>query len=133
MKQDLTKQQQFNLELGQRVRNERKAQHLTIAKLAEKAGLSSVYISKIEHGKCTITTETLIKLCNALEISADYLVNNTQAHTNVILERLQKRLHSYPEEQQKIYREIIHSIIMYHVDTAAKEREAANNQKQTKR
>lgn len=62
------------VEIGKRISQTRKAQGLTQENLAEQIGLSMQSVSCIELGKKGVRPENLIKICEALEVSADYLL-----------------------------------------------------------
>ena len=61
-------------EIGRRVRLQRDLLGLSREKLAEKAELSSQFISDIEYGHKRMSITTLYKVSQALEVSADYLL-----------------------------------------------------------
>lgn len=60
--------------MGERIRKIRKGKKLTQKKLADKVGTSSCVISKWETGERFMNTFNLINICEALEVSADYLL-----------------------------------------------------------
>lgn len=60
--------------LGKRLKEERLKNELSQERLAEKAGLSSVYISHIECGTAKASLESLVKICNALGITPDLVL-----------------------------------------------------------
>ncbi len=60
--------------IAQRIRQKRKAAHLSIEQLAEKAGISTSYLAYIESGNRRPTLETLDKLAVALELPVSDLV-----------------------------------------------------------
>lgn len=60
-------------EIGVRISQARKAAKLTQKQFSEKIGLSEKYISKIEKGG-NITLNTLINMCNVLEIDSVFLI-----------------------------------------------------------
>lgn len=53
--------------IGKRLKNCRKERRLTQEMLAEKVGITVVYLSKIENGRVHPTLELLDDLCNALQ------------------------------------------------------------------
>ena len=53
--------------IGKRLKNCRKERCLTQEMLAEKVGITVVYLSKIENGRVHPTLELLDDLCNALQ------------------------------------------------------------------
>ena len=60
-------------QIGKRIANRRHTLGLTQAELAEHAGMSATYTGNIERGaKCSI--ETLMKLCQALDVTPDFLL-----------------------------------------------------------
>ena len=61
-------------EMGKRISMRRKQLGLTQEELAEKAGLTSQTISTAETGSKALRPANIVKLCSALEISADYLL-----------------------------------------------------------
>ena len=61
-------------QMGSRLIARRKQCRLTQEELAEKTGLTTQTISTAETGKKALRPENIIKLCAALEISADYLL-----------------------------------------------------------
>lgn len=55
--------------LGKKIQKRRKAMKLTQERLAEKAGISLVYMGYIEQGKYAPSLEVLERLAKALDIS----------------------------------------------------------------
>lgn len=64
----------FLIDMGNRISTQRKELHLTQEQLAEKMGLSLQSISCIELGKKAIRPENLANLCNHLGVSSDYIL-----------------------------------------------------------
>ena len=60
--------------LGESVRSERKKAGLSQEKLAEKADLSTVFISRIERGVESPSVDSLVKIARALRIKVRDLV-----------------------------------------------------------
>jgi transcriptional regulator with XRE-family HTH domain len=60
--------------LGEAVRSARKAAELSQERLAEKSGLSTVFISRIERGKESPTIDSLVKIAHALKIKVHDLI-----------------------------------------------------------
>lgn len=61
-------------QMGERIYHRRKLLKLTQEEMAEKMGVSTQMISNLELGKKAIRPENLIKLCEVLNISADYIL-----------------------------------------------------------
>lgn len=65
------------LEMGERVRIARTSRGLSREKLSEMLGISALFLGYIECGQRGMSIETLQKLCNALNVSADYILFGT--------------------------------------------------------
>lgn len=63
--------------LGARVRQQRELNDLTQAELAEKVNVSTSFIGHIERGEKKASVETLVALCNAMEISPLILLRDS--------------------------------------------------------
>ena len=63
-----------NREIGMRIRLARRDAGLTQEKLAEKIGVSTVFVSQLESGSRAPGLETLVKLSQTLHVSLDLLV-----------------------------------------------------------
>lgn len=61
-------------EIGQRIRRSREALGYSRETLSDKAELSNSFLSSIELGTGSCTAEYLKKLCQALGVSADYIL-----------------------------------------------------------
>ncbi|PIR25631.1 MAG: transcriptional regulator [Deltaproteobacteria bacterium CG_4_10_14_0_2_um_filter_43_8] len=65
--------------IGQKIRNNRKSQNLTMFQLAVKSGVSSEYIGKLERENITnIGIETLQKIATALGVTLRDLIPENQ-------------------------------------------------------
>lgn len=62
------------LAMGMRIQQARKTANLTQMQFAEKIGVSTQYISDLERGIVGCSTATLIKICDTLSVSADYIL-----------------------------------------------------------
>lgn len=63
-----------SLEIGQRIASRRKQLGLTQEQAAELSGLSHQFFACVERGLKNIRAENVIKLSNALNVSADYIL-----------------------------------------------------------
>ena len=73
---------QINIEIGGRIRKQREALGMTREQLAAAADLSFPFMGDIELGRKGISPLSIQKLCDALHISADYLVRNRELNTD---------------------------------------------------
>ncbi len=62
--------------LGQRLRDARKKKGYTQQALADKAEIGAVYLGEIERGIKFPSINSFIKIIEALEISADYILRD---------------------------------------------------------
>ena len=60
--------------MGFRIAQRRQSLGLKQAQLAKTVGISAKYISDIETGKRRPSLETLVKICEALRITPDYVI-----------------------------------------------------------
>ena len=65
---------EFLCEMGKRISKRRKELGMTQEDLAEKAGLTSQTVSTAETGTKALRPQNIVKLCKALETSADYVL-----------------------------------------------------------
>lgn len=63
--------------IGQRIASARKARNLTQEQLAELSGASYQTISSAELDKKSLRAENIIKISQALVVSADYLLTGS--------------------------------------------------------
>jgi transcriptional regulator with XRE-family HTH domain len=61
--------------LGEAIRAERKKAGFSQEKLAEKASLSTVFISRVERGKESPSVDNVVKIAKALGVRVRELVN----------------------------------------------------------
>jgi len=66
-------------QMGERIYNRRKLLKFTQEELAEKMSVSTQMISNLELGKKAIRPENLIKLCEVLNVSSDYILTGTNS------------------------------------------------------
>lgn len=62
------------IEIGKRIRDYRVKNNLTQAQFSETLDVSTNFISEIETGKKNISLETLCRLCEKYDLSADYIL-----------------------------------------------------------
>ena len=60
--------------IGANIRAARKNKNLTIDTLSELAGISESFLGTIERGESSLSVETLVSICEALNVSADSML-----------------------------------------------------------
>ena len=86
---------------GDRIKNARERQKWTQEQLAEAAGISKGFLSDIENDKRNISSESALKIADALGISLDYLLRGESGER----ER-QRRPVSIPPELSRLAEEL---------------------------
>ncbi|MCM1025775.1 MAG: helix-turn-helix domain-containing protein [Roseburia sp.] len=69
----------LNIAIGERIKTAREEKGWTQEKLAEKINLSTQFISTIERGVAGASLETIINLCEVLNVSSEWLLCGRQA------------------------------------------------------
>ncbi len=96
-------------DLGRRIKQQRLLAEMTQEKLAEKAGISLSFLGHIERGTRKASLDTFVKLCNALEVSPNLLLQDSM-DDGLLGENTQ-----ISEPQRKLLREISNRIIEYNL------------------
>lgn len=104
-------------EMGVRLAERRKQRKLTQEQLAEMASTTTQTISTAETGRKALRPENILKLCQALEISPDYLLLGTISDADIAL--LSEKVKQLTPGQYRHLEEIID-----HYIAAINEREA---------
>lgn len=64
--------------IGERVRSYRIEKNMTQAEFAEIMDISINFLSEIENGKKGMSQDTICKLCNHFQVTADYILFGNQ-------------------------------------------------------
>lgn len=88
-------------ELGRRIAKRRKEKKIRQYKLAGDIGLSS-----IEAGRVTPSLEVLVKICDLLEVTPDYLLEGTM-HSNNVPKQIEEHLRLCKDEDVELVAEIV--------------------------
>lgn len=70
-------------ELGQRIAKRRKQNNIRQNALADILNISNNYLSSIERGKERPSLEILVRICNALQVTPDYLLMGNMHSNNI--------------------------------------------------
>lgn len=89
--------------LGKRIAAIRKKRNLTQEKLAEMTDLANNYISNIETGRSIPSLETIIKLCESLDVTPDeMLVGTSVRQENYIADATYEKLKKLDPRDRRI-------------------------------
>lgn len=97
------------LEMGQRIIERRKKLCLTQEALAEKGDMTTQFVSYAEAGKRAMRAENLLKVSQALGVSADYLLTGDIVDKDLLI--LSDKLRKLTPEQVRIIENIIDECI----------------------
>ncbi len=105
--------------LGKRMRKLRKKNYYTQADVAKALGVSPSAIGMYEQDRRVPDKETLLKICDFFDVSADYLLGHTSkpAEVSDVLDEFNKKLEEYDalmfdgnpltdEERQQVFNTI---------------------------
>ncbi|MBO5057378.1 MAG: helix-turn-helix transcriptional regulator [Lachnospiraceae bacterium] len=73
--------------IGQRIKEVRSDKKLTQEYLAEKTGVNVSHISNIETNKVKVSLTLLVGICNALDVTMDYLLGNEYHNPTSVIEK----------------------------------------------
>ena len=95
------KELDFSL-IGQRIREIRCDKHLTQEYLANATGVNVSHISNIETNKVKVSLTLLVQICNALDVTIDYLLENEYHNPTSALEKeLLNTVKNMPNDKQE--------------------------------
>ena len=96
-------------QVGKRLRWIRTQSALTREQFAEQVGISPQFLAEIENGKKGMSAGTLFKICNAFNVSADYILMGKMSSTQ-LSDPVQSALGQFPEPYVELIEEIIRAI-----------------------
>lgn len=104
--------------LGKRLSKARKAKHLTQEQLTELSGVSSSQLSRLECDKSAPTIDTLLALCDVLDIEFDELLYEyypqTSASLNPNIKHVVSMMETLDEKHYKFIEELVAVYIASH-------------------
>ena len=96
-------------EMGKRIEMRRRALGLTQEALAERADVTTQFVSYAESGKRAMRPENLRRIANALSVSADYLLTGEIIDKDMLI--LADKLRQLTPEQTRLVEDIIDECI----------------------
>lgn len=97
--------------LGKRINKVRKDRGLTSDRLSELCNINAIYLRQIEGGKKTPSLSVFVKICNALKISPDYLLQDSLETNDVSRGGLTELWESASPSQQEIAATMIRAVL----------------------
>jgi transcriptional regulator with XRE-family HTH domain len=96
----MKERKELNIKIGERIKHSREIAGYTQEKLADLTDVSIQYISDLERGIVGTSIPTLIKICETLNVSSDFLLMGRTKENN--LSDVQNRLLYLPEPHIKL-------------------------------
>uniref|UniRef100_UPI004027FBA0 helix-turn-helix domain-containing protein n=1 Tax=Eubacterium sp. TaxID=142586 RepID=UPI004027FBA0 len=91
--------------IGIRIVKRRKELHLTQEQIAERMNVSIQMVSNLERGNKAIKIDNLLKLCDILQTSTDYILIGK--HTNNDIEQLADKISQLNESDYEMIEMIV--------------------------
>lgn len=92
------------LKVGERLRQLRLEHNMSLAQLAEAAGISKGHLSSVEHGLAAITVETIARLARALDTTSPCLLTFPEEDDRAYIAELLRKMPDH--EVAKLKREL---------------------------
>ena len=105
------------MDIAQKIKAARKRKKLSQGEFAEIIGISATHVSRLETGRFQPSIDVLKKMSDALEVSADYLLSNSEDDPkeirieNEALAEKFRLLNSLDEKDREVILYIIDSIL----------------------
>lgn len=97
-------------QIGQRIRQYRKAHGLSQEQLAEQVGISVTHMSHIETGNTKLSLPVLVALAQALEVSTDALLGQRTPQREVLQGELSEVVKNCSTQQLHIITDTVRTI-----------------------
>ena len=98
----------INIEVGNRIKQQRLAQNLTREQLAQLSGYSANFIQEIERGRSGLSSESMRAFAIALKVSSESLLFGSVSES---FEFLFDKLNAVPQEKRKYVIKVIEAAI----------------------
>lgn len=98
--------------IGERIKESRLKKKLTQENLAEKLGISTAFLSRLERGSSQINLKRLVEVCTILDTNPGHLLTGVNQKSNSYLNReFEEILKSCPKDRLKMVYEIIKVVV----------------------
>lgn len=100
------------IKFGKKIREARNKCGMTQERLAEKADIGTVYLGEIERGIKTPSVSVFIKIIEALNVSADYILRDeVSSGKEYVFDELTEKLSTLTPKQRKTAADILDAYI----------------------
>lgn len=92
-------------EIGKRIQNRRKQLGLTQEQLADEMNVSVQMVSNLERGNKSIRIDNLLRLCQLLSVSTDYILTGKENDSDI--SALAQQIAALPEKEKAMIRLLV--------------------------
>ena len=96
--------------IGKRIRRQREIMSLTRDQFAERIEISPQFLAEIENGKKGMSAETLYKICDFANTSADYILLGRTSHNN-LKTPTSKALENIPAKYTEVLEDVLNALV----------------------
>lgn len=107
----------FRIEMGKRMKEQRKLLHFTQEYMAEKLDISIKHYGEVERGLAGLSLENLVEMSEILGVGLDYLVKGTKENDDCMPSRIKEIYLNCPKEKRKYIVEILEIINKLNTDS----------------
>ena len=104
----------INIQIGQNIRQIREDAGLTQERLADILGIGDKHVSAIERGAVGLSLPTLVRICEALSVSADRVLFGTRDdmdRRSADIHMLMERMERLPDRQFDAAKNVMDSVL----------------------
>ena len=100
----------FRVEMGIRMKEQRKRLHLTQELMAEKLNISIKHYGSVERGLAGLSLENLVEVSNILGVGLDYLVKGIHETDDYTPDKLKEMYLKFPQDKRQHIIELLEVI-----------------------
>ena len=82
----------MNIGIGEKVKELREQEGLTIRNISEQTGLSSTYLSKFERGIMPINVDNLERVCKALGVPISFFIGSPKNSGDIVVHKFERQV-----------------------------------------
>ncbi len=104
----------INIQIGQNIRQIREDTGLTQERLADILGIGDKHVSAIERGAVGLSLPTLMRICEALSVSADRVLfgaRDDDDQRSAAIRMLTERLERLPDRQFSAVKDVMDTVL----------------------
>lgn len=93
------------MEIGKRIQSRRKQLGFTQEQLSDEMNVSVQMVSNLERGNKSIRIDNLIRLCQILDVSTDYILTGKENNSDI--SALTQQIAALPEKEKGMIRVLV--------------------------